>query len=468
MKTYKLYFLTFVSSVVFAFSIEASQLPDFSELSDEVSPAVVNISSSKKVKSRSYGNRGDFSDPFFDDFYKKFFGDAPRQDPRREREVRSGGSGFIISKDGFILTNNHVIDGADEIIVSLSDRREFKAELIGSDSRSDVALLKVKAEDLPYLEIGSSSNLRVGEWVMAIGSPFQLNFSVTAGIVSAKGRSIPNGSDSTYVPFIQSDVAINPGNSGGPLFNLKGEVVGINSQIYTRSGGYMGVSFSIPIDYAMDIVEQLKDSGEVARGWLGVTIQEITRDFAQSLGMEVPKGALISQVLEGSPADDSGLKARDVIIKFDGQDIIYSGDLPQTVGSIRPGKKVKAIVIRDAKEVELTIKVGKAPTKLGSITQPEEENKNIIGIKVRSLNSEERKNLGIRFGLMVTEVNQNSPASETGIQPNDVITYLENEKITSVKQFEDLISDAKEANNMVMIGFLRNGNQTFRSLRLTK
>ena len=394
MKRISVYFLSTIIALGFVSLIHSAQLPDFSELAEEVSPSVVNISSSKKIKSRSYVNRQDFSDPFFDDFYKRFFGDMPRQDPRREREVRSGGSGFIISRDGFILTNNHVVDGADEIIVSLSDRREFRAELVGSDSRSDIALLKVDADDLPYLEIGNSSELKVGVWVMAIGSPFQLNFSVTAGIVSAKGRSIPNGSDSTYVPFIQSDVAINPGNSGGPLFNLGGQVVGINSQIYTRSGGYMGVSFSIPIDYAMDIVDQIKESGEVARGWLGVTIQEVTTEFADSLGMTSPKGALISQVLEDSPAEKSGLQPMDVIIKFDERDIVYSADLPQTVGSIRPGEKVKAKIIRDSKEIELDIKVGKAPTNLAQVSNNvKEDEQDVLGIQVRSLTSKERQDL---------------------------------------------------------------------------
>ena len=468
MKRISVYFLSTLFALGFVSLIHSAQLPDFSELAEEVSPSVVNISSSKKIKSRSYGNRQDFSDPFFDDFYKRFFGDMPRQDPRREREVRSGGSGFIISRDGFILTNNHVVDGADEIIVSLSDRREFKAELVGSDSRSDIALLKVDADDLPYLEIGNSSELKVGEWVMAIGSPFQLNFSVTAGIVSAKGRSIPNGSDSTYVPFIQSDVAINPGNSGGPLFNLDGQVVGINSQIYTRSGGYMGVSFSIPIDYAMDIVDQIKESGEVARGWLGVTIQEVTTEFADSLGMTSPKGALISQVLEDSPAEKSGLQPMDVIIKFDERDIVYSADLPQTVGSIRPGERVKAKIIRDSKEIELDIKVGKAPTNLAQVSNNVKEDKqDVLGIQVRSLTSKERQDLNIRFGLVVVKIDPTSSAAEAGIQENDVITYFNREKVTSIKQFETLIDKAKETKDTVMIGILRNGNQTFRSLKLT-
>ena len=303
---------------------------------------------------------------------------------------------------------------------------------------------------------------------MAIGSPFQLNFSVTAGIVSAKGRSIPNGSDSTYVPFIQSDVAINPGNSGGPLFNLDGQVVGINSQIYTRSGGYMGVSFSIPIDYAMDIVDQIKESGEVARGWLGVTIQEVTTEFADSLGMTSPKGALISQVLEDSPAEKSGLQPMDVIIKFDERDIVYSADLPQTVGSIRPGERVKAKIIRDSKEIELDIKVGKAPTNLAQVSNNvKEDEQDVLGIQVRSLTSKERQDLNIRFGLVVVKIDPTSSAAEAGIQENDVITYFNREKVTSIKQFETLIDKAKETKDTVMIGILRNGNQTFRSLKLT-
>ena len=461
------YFLTISLSISFIALTKASELPNFANLTEEVSPSVVNISSSKKVKSRSYDNFREFSDPLLEDFYKRFFGDVPRQDPRREREVRSGGSGFIISKDGYILTNNHVVDGADEIIVSLSDRREFKAQLVGSDARSDIALLKVNAKDLPYLDIGSSSDLKVGEWVMAIGSPFQLNFSVTAGIVSAKGRSIPNGSDSTYVPFIQTDVAINPGNSGGPLFNLQGKVVGINSQIYTRSGGYMGVSFSIPIDYAMDIVNQIKENGEVERGWLGVTIQEVTTEFAKSLDMLSPKGALISQVLKDSPAEESGLQAMDVIIKFDNKDIIYSADLPQTVGSIRPGKKVKAKVIRDSKEIQLTIKVGRAPANLEKVISKDQTKKEIIGVELRSLTAEEKTNLNINFGLLVIKVNPSSNAAQAGIQENDVITYLNRKKVESVEQFDNLVEDAKKVKETVMIGIFRNGNQTFRSLKLT-
>ena len=270
--------------------VEARELPNFSDLAEDASPAVVNITSSRTVSQRNSYGRG-FGDPRYDEFFERFFGQQPRPSVPREnsRPVVSTGSGFIISSDGYLLTNNHVVEDADEVKVSLGDRREYKAEIIGTDPRSDVAVLKIDAEDLPTLKIGKSEKLRVGEWVVAIGSPFQLRFSVTSGIVSAKGRSIPNGSDSTYVPFIQTDVAINPGNSGGPLFNLDGEVIGINSQIYTRSGGYMGVSFAIPIDYAMDVADQLRENGYVARGWLGVSIQEVTSELAEALDMEIPK-----------------------------------------------------------------------------------------------------------------------------------------------------------------------------------
>ena len=466
------YFFTFYLLTVFlTFSLEnlASELPSFSDLADKSSPAVVNISSSKMVKTnsnRGFSPRG-FEDPFYDDFFKRFFGEAPNQGPR-EREVRSGGSGFIISKDGYLLTNNHVVKGADEVIVSLSDRREYKAELIGSDARSDVALLKIEAENLPVVKIGKSDDLKVGERVVAIGSPFQLNFSVTAGIVSAKGRSIPNGSDSTYVPFIQTDVAINPGNSGGPLFNLEGRVVGINSQIYTRSGGYMGVSFAIPIDYAMDVVEQLKESGSVTRGWLGVSIQEVTSEFAKSLGMEIPKGALVSQVLDKSPADKAGLQVRDVIIEFDGVEIVYSGDLPQTVGSIKPNSKVEAKVIREGKLKNLKVVVGKLPENPTLANNTQEDDSSALGIVVKELSLEQKREWNLSHGILVIEVDPAGLAASQGILKGDVITYIGNRKIRSNRELTNALEKAKEESNSVMIGIVRNGVQTFRSLKLTK
>ena len=467
------YFVTTIVAVLFFFfSLEsgANQLPSFSDLADKSSPAVVNISSSKTIKSyssRRFGPRG-FEDPFSDDFFKRFFGEAPNQG-QREREVRSGGSGFIISKDGYLLTNNHVVKDADEILVSLSDRREYKAKLIGSDARSDVALLKIEAENLPVVIIGKSEDLKVGEWVVAIGSPFQLNFSVTAGIVSAKGRSIPNGSDSTYVPFIQTDVAINPGNSGGPLFNLEGKVVGINSQIYTKSGGYMGVSFAIPIDYAMDVVEQLKEDGIVTRGWLGVSIQEVTSEFSKSLGMKAPKGALVSQVSEGSPAEEAGLLVRDVIIEFDGVEIVYSGDLPHAVGSIKPGSKVEAKIIREGKEKNLKVLVGKLPeNNLTLASTSKEDDSGVLGIVIKELSLEQKKERKLSHGILVTEVDPSGLAASQGIQKGDVITYIGNSKIRNNRDLTNALEKAKEESKYAMIGIVRNGVQTFRSLKLTK
>ena len=460
----------FLFLIFFTLTIKANEnLPSFSALAEEASPAVVNISSSKTIKSgneRGFGPRG-FNDPFYDDFFERFFGERQGQNPR-ERQVRSGGSGFIVSKDGYLLTNNHVVDGADEIIVSLSDRREYKATLIGSDERSDLALLKIDASNLPVVKVGKSRDLKVGEWVVAIGSPFQLNFSVTAGIVSAKGRSIPNGSDSSYVPFIQTDVAINPGNSGGPLFNLDGKVVGINSQIYTRSGGYMGVSFAIPIDYAIDIVDQLKESGSVARGWLGVSIQEVTSDFAKSLGMKNPKGALVSQVISGSPAEKSGIEVRDVIIEFDGVEIIYSGDLPQTVGSIRPGSKIKAKVLREGKEKTLNIEVGSLPESPQVATSNKQNEPGNLGLIVRELSFEERRELKISHGVLVTEISPEGIGAQAGIGVGDIITYIGNQKIRTNRELENSLDRSKEFSDTVMVGIFRDGVQTFRSVKLTK
>ena len=460
----------FLFLIFFTLTIKANEnLPSFSALAEEASPAVVNISSSKTIKSgneRDFGPRG-FNDPFYDDFFERFFGERQGQNPR-ERQVRSGGSGFIVSKDGYLLTNNHVVDGADEIIVSLSDRREYKATLIGSDERSDLALLKIDASNLPVVKVGKSRDLKVGEWVVAIGSPFQLNFSVTAGIVSAKGRSIPNGSDSSYVPFIQTDVAINPGNSGGPLFNLDGKVVGINSQIYTRSGGYMGVSFAIPIDYAIDIVDQLKESGSVARGWLGVSIQEVTSDFAKSLGMKNPKGALVSQVISGSPAEKSGIEVRDVIIEFDEVEIIYSGDLPQTVGSIRPGSKIKAKVLREGKEKTLNIEVGALPESPQIATSNKQNEPGNLGLIVRELSFEERRELKISHGVLVSDISPEGIGAQAGIRVGDIITYVGNQKIRTNRELENSLERSKEFSDTVMVGIFRDGVQTFRSVKLTK
>ena len=458
----KLVLLTILTCLIG--SVETRDLPNFSDLAEEASPAVVNITSSRTVKNRNSYGRG-FGDPRYDEFFERFFGQQPRPSVPREntRPVTSTGSGFIISADGYLLTNNHVVEDADEITVSLGDRREYKAEVIGADERSDVALLKIDAENLPVLKIGRSKDLRVGEWVVAIGSPFQLRFSVTSGIVSAKGRSIPNGSDSTYVPFIQTDVAINPGNSGGPLFNLEGEVIGINSQIYTRSGGYMGVSFSIPIDYAMDVADQLKENGYVARGWLGVSIQEITSELAEALDMDVPKGALISQIVEDSPAEKSGLKEEDVILFFDGEEIFYSSDLPLTVGAIRPDSEVNAMVLRDGKKKTIKVTVGELPK------DPElafnDTEKNILGLVVNNQTNTDNRNF--LEGVLVSQVDPQGIAYRSGIRTGDIIYSLARIKVKNVAEFKDILSELDTERNTT-IGVARNGNKRILSLNLSK
>jgi serine protease Do len=326
-----------------------------------------------------------------------------------------------------------------------------------------VALLKIDAKNLPILEIGKSKRLKVGEWVVAIGSPFQLRFSVTSGIVSAKGRSIPNGSDSTYVPFIQTDVAINPGNSGGPLFNLDGEVVGINSQIYTRSGGYMGVSFAIPIDYAMDVADQLRENGYVARGWLGVSIQEITSELAEALDMDVPKGALISQIIEDSPAQKSGLNEEDVILFFDGEEIFYSSDLPLTVGAIRPDTEVNAMVLRDGKKKTIKVTVGELP-KDPAVTFNDIK-QNILGIVVENQTNENERSFV--EGVVVTSLDPEGIAYRSGIRRGDVIYSLARIKIKNVNEFRDILSELDTEKNST-IGVARNGNKRILSLNLSK
>ena len=444
--------------------VEARELPNFSDLAEDASPAVVNITSTRTVSQRNSYGRG-FGDPRYDEFFERFFGQQPRPSVPREnsRPVVSTGSGFIISSDGYLLTNNHVVEDADEVKVSLGDRREYKAEIIGTDPRSDVAVLKIDAEDLPTLKIGKSEKLRVGEWVVAIGSPFQLRFSVTSGIVSAKGRSIPNGSDSTYVPFIQTDVAINPGNSGGPLFNLDGEVIGINSQIYTRSGGYMGVSFAIPIDYAMDVADQLRENGYVARGWLGVSIQEVTSELAEALGMEIPKGALVSQIIEDSPAEKSGLKEEDVILFFDGEEIFYSSDLPLTVGSIRPESKVNAMILRDGKKKTVQVTVGELPK--DPALAFENTQQNFLGLVVENQDNDNQRSSV--EGVLVTSVDPDGIAYESGIRRGDIIYSLARTRIENVNEFKEVLSEL-DNQRRTTIGISRNGNKRILSLNLSK
>ncbi|MEW5011108.1 MAG: DegQ family serine endoprotease, partial [Cycloclasticus sp.] len=394
--------------------------------------------------------------------FRHFFG-APGQQPR-QREARSLGSGFIISADGFLLTNHHVVKNAEEIIVRLQDRRELKATLVGSDERTDVALLKVEAsDDLPVVKFGSSKELKVGEWVFAIGSPFGFDSSVTAGIVSAKGRSLPK---ENYVPFIQTDVAINPGNSGGPLFNLAGEVVGINSQIYSRSGGFMGLSFAIPIDVALNVSRQLKAKGRVVRGWLGVRIQDVTRELAESFGMDKPRGALVSQVIVGSPAEKAGVRVGDVIIAFNGQVVDRSSTLPPLVGTARVSSTAKLKLIRQKQLKTLSVKLESLPDDEKpislSVTQPELDH--ILGLLLRELTAEMRQQLAIKQGGVLVQSVTTGVAKKSGIRPGDIILQFGGETVTSVQQFKSL-AEKLSADKFISLLINRQGSPIFLALK---
>ena len=421
--------------------VAQAELPDFTPLVESASPAVVNISTKQKVQSR--GATAQMPEleglpPIFREFFEHSIPQMPGAPGRgQQREAQSLGSGFIISEDGYVLTNNHVVADADEIIVRLPDRSELEAKLIGADPRSDVAVLKVEGKGLPTVKIGRSDELKAGEWVLAIGSPFGFDHTVTAGIVSATGRSLPNES---YVPFIQTDVAINPGNSGGPLFNLKGQVVGINSQIFTRSGGFMGLSFAIPIDVAMEVVAQLKDKGAVARGWLGVLIQRVDRDLAESFGMDRAAGALVTQVFANSPASKGGLREGDIIVSFDGKPIDLSSDLPHVVGRTQAESEVDVVVVRDSARKTLKIKVGlldvadiQAPGGPGVI-----DNSNLLGLDVRDLTADEQAALGVDKGLLVVRV-ADGPGRVAGVSRGDVITTINSQWVGSAKSFGQMV-----------------------------
>ena len=447
-------------------------LPDFTTLVEQAAPAVVNISTKQKLPARriAQGQMPDLEGlpPMFREFFERGLPQQPRS-PRgdRQREAQSLGSGFIISSDGYVLTNNHVIADADEIIVRLSDRSELQAKLVGTDPRTDVALLKVDGKNLPTVKLGDSEKLKVGEWVLAIGSPFGFDHSVTKGIVSAKGRTLPND---TYVPFIQTDVAINPGNSGGPLFNMNGEVVGINSQIFTRSGGFMGLSFAIPIDVALDVSNQLKKDGKVSRGWLGVVIQEVNKDLAESFGLERPAGALVAQVLEDGPAAKSGLQVGDVILSMNGQPIVMSADLPHLVGSLKDGATAKLEIIRNGKRQTLDVTVGALPeddADIGTGGQAgAERSSNRLGVSVAELSAEQKKSLELKGGVVIKDV-QDGPAALIGLRPGDVISHLNNQAITSAKQFTEIAKDLPK-NRSVSMRVLRQGRASFITFKLAE
>jgi serine protease Do len=449
--------------------VQAGQLPSFTQLVKDASPAVVNISTSQKIKTGMPHLPEGFEMPElpegspFGELFKYFFDHEGEGDPGYQ-DAKSLGSGFIISSDGYILTNYHVVNEADEIIVRLSDRRELKAEVIGEDKRSDVALVKIEATDLPVVKIGESRDLEVGEWVLAIGSPFGFDLSATAGIVSAKGRSLPS---ENYVPFIQTDVAINPGNSGGPLFNQDGEVVGVNSQIYSRTGGYMGLSFAIPIEVAMDVVEQLKTKGHVSRGWLGVLIQDVTLDLAESFGMKKPRGALVAKVLPDSPAQAAGIKVGDVIVKFNNHDVVNSANLPPIVGSSQVGVKLPVEVVRESRNRTIMVTLGELPDEgeeIARAAKPEEAQANRLGISVTPLTEEQISEQGVGAGVVVSQVSGGS-AARAGLRKGDIILSVDNSPVQDVKQFNSLIEGLAPGKTVAIL-VQRGGSPTFLALRV--
>jgi serine protease Do len=433
--------------ISFSVFSNAKDLPDFTELVEKQGPAVVNVSITQTVNQEEmFPQIPNLSegDPFFD-FFRRFR--PPHGGMPREFESKSMGSGFIISADGYILTNAHVVDAADEVTVRLTDKREFKAKVIGTDRRTDVALIKIEAAGLPRVVIGNPNLLKVGEWVAAIGSPFGFENSVTAGIVSAKGRSLPQ---ENYVPFIQTDAAINPGNSGGPLFNLRGEVVGINSQIYSRTGGYMGVAFAIPIDVAMDVADQLRIHGKISRGWLGVMIQEVTRELAESFGLKKPEGVLIAGVEKGGPADKGGLEASDVVLKFDGKPVGNASELPLLVGATKPGKQVAVQVWRKGSAKNLALTVGEAPTeKVAQRPARMESVAGRLGLGLNDLSEAQKKELQISHGVVVVEAQ--ASAARAGIRRGDVITAVNNNDVKSVEQFNQLLAGYKAGQNIALL-----------------
>ena len=436
------------------------ELPSFADLVEAQGGKVVNISTTTTIDQPNNIPVPE-NDPFYD-FFRRF---AP-PGGEGERESRSLGSGFIISSDGYILTNSHVVAAADDITVKLNDKREFTAEVIGVDPRTDVAVIKIDADNLPAVSIGDPDKLRVGDWVLAIGSPFGFESTVTSGIVSAKGRSLPQ---ENYVPFIQTDVAINPGNSGGPLFNLDGEVVGINSQIYSRTGGFMGLSFAIPINVAIDIADQLKTDGRVKRGRIGVVIQEVTAELAESFGLDAPRGALVNRVEKGGPAQKAGIEVSDVILKFASEDVESSNDLPRIVGQTKPGSIVEVELWRDGKLKTLTIKVGEIPAdenaSAKSNSQKERAKNEVpeLGLVVSDLTSQQLKQQELQGGIRIDKVS--GVGQKAGLRSGDVILALNNDDVESVEQFVKLMDQYSEARSIALL-IHRGGGSLYVPIRL--
>jgi serine protease Do len=443
------------------------ELPDFADLVERTGPAVVNIRTTELARSRSSGPQMpelDPNDPFYE-FFRRFFppgqmpGQPRGQTPRspnapREEMPRGVGSGFIISNDGYVMTNHHVVDGADEIYVTLTDKREFKGKLIGSDQRTDVALVKIDSTSLPALKIGDPNGVRVGEWVLAIGSPFGLDSTVTAGIISAKGRETGD-----YLPFLQTDVAVNPGNSGGPLLNMRGEVIGINSQIYSRTGGFMGISFAIPIDEAIRVADQLRDTGRVVRGRIGVGIAEVTKDIAEPLGLDKPSGALVRSVEQGGPAEKAGIEVGDIIRKFADKQIERSSDLPRIVGNTKPDTPVKMEIWRRGAARTITVTVGEmTPDRTASagprgapVPEKPAVKSNWIGVAVSDLSAEQRAELRMKGGVVVDAVEEKGAAAQAGLRVGDVLLQVNNQDIQSAEQFNAVLAKLDRRKTMVVL-----------------
>ncbi|HXD83777.1 MAG TPA: DegQ family serine endoprotease [Rudaea sp.] len=448
--------LTLLSAGAFA-----QQLPDFTQLVQKNGPAVVNIQATTNGRDDTAAG-GQIDPQDVPEIFRRFFGpQGPGGHPRFDGTRVSVGSGFIISSDGYVLTNNHVVDGADQVTVRLSDRRELDAKVIGTDTDSDIALLKLDVTGLPTVAIGDSSKLKPGQWVVAIGSPFNFDHSVTHGIVSYVGRGF-GGADQQYVPFIQTDVPINRGNSGGPLFNMDGQVVGINSQIVSNTGSSVGISLAIPINIAMNVVEQIKQYGHVSRGMIGVQIQNIDRAMAQSLGLPSAEGALVANITPGSGADKAGVQVGDVILSFDGHAIEQSSDLPPLVGSTKPGTKANLKVFRDGKTLAMPVTVGELPqdkTELASSGGAKAKSANALGIVVDDLTAEQRKQLGIKDaqGVVVTDV-RGPAAQRTPIQPGDVITMVGRKAVRSAAEFNAAVKDVKPGESVMLL--MRRGDAT--------
>lgn len=436
-------------------------LPDFTLLVEQNAPAIVNVSTSRAVEPLDPEAQANLEE-LLQYLYRDRVPDLELPDPGQPDRGATG-SGFIIAEDGYIVTNHHVIDGADEIKVTLNDQREFVAEVIGSDEQSDLALLKIRATGLPMVKFGDSSRLKVGEWVLAIGSPFGLQYSVAAGIISYMGRSLPT--DSSYVSFIQTDVAINPGHSGGPLFNLAGEVIGINSQIFTNSGGSIGLSFAIPVDVAQNVLGQLRENGSVRRGWMGVGIENVSQALAEAFELTTPHGALINRVLEGSPAQEAGFRSGDIVIAFNEHAIRTSADLPYHVGLVLPGSEVTVAIIRNGEEQQLSMTVGTLGGDIPLIAEVSDDSSNRLGLVVSSLDKAARDALGIDHGVLVEEVE--GIARAAGIRSGDILITLNNVELDDPQDLEQLAANLP-VDRALPVLVARGDSQSFFTIRLTE